>query len=145
MDREEWEEVAEGMTGFGLSGRGEQAFLLCPLQVMEPVGPCSSLHPSHALSWGGLMGLCLLVMRSTFQGFVSHRVCEGLFPLLPSLSGNWRDLFIPHRSSELLDPLGPCHYEIFCSPLHVSQSLLACLELFVGPWRDLDCAPDLNI
>ena len=146
LDRGEWEEVAEGMTEFGWSGSGEQTSPFCPLQVVQPVGPCSSPCPSHALSCGrSHIVLCLLVMRSAFQGFGPLRVCEGLFPLLPSLSGNWRALFIPQRRSELLDLLGPCHCEPFCSPLPVSPALPACPVLLVGPWRNLDSTPDLNI
>lgn len=147
LDSGEWVEVTEGMTAFGWSGRGEQTSPLCPLEVVEPVGPCFS-HPSHALrsvcvcpiSFHAFL-LCILL----FQGFGPLRVCEGLFPLLPSVSGNCRASFIPQRRCELLDPLGACHCEPFFSPLHMSLSFPACSELLVCPWRDLNSAPDLNI
>lgn len=129
------------------SGRGEQTSPLCPLEVVEPVGPCSS-RPSHALScvYGSHIILCLFVVHiQLFQGFGPLRVCEGLFPLLPSLSGNWGASFILQRRSELLDPLGPCHCEPFCSALHMSLSFPVCSELPVCPRRDLDNTSDLNI
>lgn len=146
LDKVEWEEVAEGMTGFGWSGRGEWTPSLFHLQVAGPVDPCSSPCPSHALSCGGShVIVCLLFMHSAFLGLGPLRVCEDLFSLLSSLSGKCRALFIPQRRSELLDPLGPCHCAPFCSLLHVSPSLPACSELLVGLCRDLDSTPDLNI
>lgn len=121
-------------------------------QVVEPVGPCSFPCSPHALSCGGLM--LLSAFWSCIQCFHVWgllgcvwplRVCEGLFSLLPSLSGKCRASFIPQIRSELLDPLGPCHCASFCSSLHVSPSLPACSELLVGLSRDLDSTPDLNI
>lgn len=148
MDRGELEEVAEGMTGFGWWRRGEWTSPLCPLQVVESFGSCCP-NRSHAVSCEGShithIILCLFWFSSAFQGFKPLRVCEGLFLLLLSLSGNQRASFIPWKRTELLDPLGPCHCEPFCSLLLVSLALPACPELLVGPWRDLDSTPDLSI
>lgn len=106
---------------------------------------CSELCVPHVF-------VCLLVMHSIFSGFGASwcvggplRVCEGLFSLLPSLSGKRRASFIPQRRSELLDPVAPCYCAPFCSPLHLSPSLPACSEFLVGLCRDLDSIPDLNI
>lgn len=72
LDRVEWEEVAEGMTGFGWSGRGEWTPSLLHLQVVGPVDPCSSPCPSHALSCGGVPCYCLPFGHAfSFSGFVS--------------------------------------------------------------------------
>lgn len=145
MDRGEWEELAEGMTGFGWSGRGEQTSPLCPLEVVEPIGPCSLPHPSHALSCGGpCIVLCLLIERSAFLGFGPLRVCEGLFPLLPRVGTGGPGSFL-REGLNFWILRGPAILNPFGAPPHVFLALPVCPELLVGPWRDLDSTPDLNI
>lgn len=138
-----------GMQGSGWrSGQGDQ----------EEGTDISPLPVTSSGTWWSLLFLpfsctelwrvphpAFLVVHSASQGLGPFRVCEGPFPLLPSLSGNQRASFIPSGRSELLDPLGPCHCETFCSLLCVSLALPARSELLVGPWRDLDSTPDLNI